>query len=158
MRAERRLKLSVTGIVARYAGIARERAFVTHALVLSLGFGALFAYLGGSPIVFIEIYHVTPPHYGMLFGMNACGYIVASQFTSRVLKWVGADRLLHVLVRVLLGLMVVLCVDVFTGFGGLPRAGGAVVLHVVVYGSGAAGGDDGGVERGMPRMPRVRRR
>ena len=34
----------------------------------------MFAYIAGSPFVFIDLYGVSPSHYGWLFGANALGY------------------------------------------------------------------------------------
>ena len=117
---ERRVVLGVGGLIKRYAFVARDRAFVTHALQGSLAMGALFAYLAGSPAVFIEQYHVTPTQYGMLFGVNSAGFILGSQISSRLLPRLGASRLLHGAVGLLLLAGLALTFDAFTGLGGLP--------------------------------------
>ena len=62
----------------------------------------MFAYIAGSPFVFIELYGVSPSHYGWLFGLNAFGLIAGSQWNARLLRrhapgWV-LDRGLKVLV------------------------------------------------------------
>jgi DHA1 family bicyclomycin/chloramphenicol resistance-like MFS transporter len=117
---ERRIILGVGGLVQRYILVARERGFLTHALQGSLAMGALFAYLGGSPTVYIQQYHVTPTHYGMFFGLNASGFIGGAQVSSRLLPRYGAQLVLHGATLVLLLAVSVLSFDAFTGFGGLP--------------------------------------
>jgi DHA1 family bicyclomycin/chloramphenicol resistance-like MFS transporter len=37
----------------------------------------MFAYIFGSPFVFMQIHGVRPDHYGWLFGWNALGLIAA---------------------------------------------------------------------------------
>ena len=64
----RRLRLGLGGLFARYVAILRERGFITHALTGGASTFGLFAYLGGSPAVFENIYHLAPVTYGALFG------------------------------------------------------------------------------------------
>lgn len=71
----------------------------------------MFAYIAGSPFVFIELYGVSPSHYGWLFGLNAFGLIAGSQWNARLLRrhapgWV-LDRGLKVLVAATAALLVV---------------------------------------------------
>jgi DHA1 family bicyclomycin/chloramphenicol resistance-like MFS transporter len=119
MPENRRIKLGLGGIVSRYLAIGRERSFATHALAGGLGMAGLFAYLGGSPAVFIEQYHVSPSHYGMIFGLNAAGYIGGSQINARLLAGLGAARVLRLAARGPLLAAMVLTLDAWTGFGGL---------------------------------------
>jgi DHA1 family bicyclomycin/chloramphenicol resistance-like MFS transporter len=116
---ERRIVLGFGGLLQRYALVASERTFLTHALQASLAMGAMFIYLGGSPTVFIKEYHLTPTQYGMLFGLNASGFIGGSQVSSRVLPRLGANRMLHGTMIMLLTAVLVLTFDAFTRFGGL---------------------------------------
>jgi len=116
---DRRVVLGIGGLLQRYALVATERSFLTHALQASLAMGAMFIYLGGSPIVFIEQYHVSPTHYGMLFGLNACGFIGGTQISSRVLPRFGANRMLHGVMILLIAAVLILTWDAFSGFGGL---------------------------------------
>jgi DHA1 family bicyclomycin/chloramphenicol resistance-like MFS transporter len=115
----RRIHLTLGGIASRYVGIAKERTFLTHALTGGFGLAALFSYLAGSPSAFIEQYHLTPAHYGMLFGLNSLGYITASQVNARILPRFGADRLLTATVLTFAAATVLLLVDAFTHFGGV---------------------------------------
>ena len=55
-----------------------------NTLSLSLATGGLFAYVGGSPFVFIQLFHVRPEHFGYYFGINAAGLITASQINGRL--------------------------------------------------------------------------
>jgi len=75
--------------------LLRDRWFVGHALAGSLGFGALFAYVAGSPFVLQGIYGVSPQLYSVLFAMNGVGLIAASQVNARLVGRFGPARLLR---------------------------------------------------------------
>lgn len=66
--------------------LVADRGFVVHAVIAASASAALFAYITGSPLVFIEIHHVSPSHFGWFFGANAAGYISASQLNARLVR------------------------------------------------------------------------
>jgi DHA1 family bicyclomycin/chloramphenicol resistance-like MFS transporter len=109
----RRIKLSLGAQIGRYSTIIRERGFVTRSLMGGCAMFAMFAYLGGSPSVFIDIYHLPPPLYGTLFGCCAAGYITGSQVNPRLLTRFGPDLVMRVAVRVFLFATLLLLVMAF---------------------------------------------
>ncbi len=54
----------------------------------------MFAYIAGSPFVFIKLYGVPAEHYGWLFGTNAAGFILMAQVNARLLAKRGPAFLL----------------------------------------------------------------
>jgi DHA1 family bicyclomycin/chloramphenicol resistance-like MFS transporter len=70
-----------------------------HFLRLALAGGAsqaaMFAYISGSPFVFIELFGVPPSRYGLLFGANAFGLIAASQLNRVLVPRFGVVRVLR---------------------------------------------------------------
>jgi len=54
----------------------------------------MFAYIAGSPFVFIKLYGVPAEHYGWLFGSNAAGFILVAQLNARLLAKRGPAFLL----------------------------------------------------------------
>lgn len=99
---DRRTRLSPGAQVARFGAILGERGFISHALMGSATLFAMFAYLGGSPPVFIDIYHLPPPVYGMLFGICAAAYIGGSQLNPGLLVRFGPRRVVRVATRAFL--------------------------------------------------------
>ena len=116
---QRRVKLGIGGLLARFVMIGRERSFVTHAAVGGFAMFGMFAYLGGSPGVFIEHFHLAPEHYGMLFGTCAAGFILGSQINARILPRFGLNRVLRVGSRSYCFATVLMVISAFTGWGGL---------------------------------------
>lgn len=68
-----------------YRFLLRDREFMGNALTGGFAQAGMFAYITGSPFVFIELYGVPPTSYGWLFGLNACGIIFGSQVNAHLL-------------------------------------------------------------------------
>jgi DHA1 family bicyclomycin/chloramphenicol resistance-like MFS transporter len=66
------------GLLAGYRRLAGNRSCVGHALVYGLGFGSAFAYISGSSLVLIGLYHVSPTAYGLLFACTALGIMAGA--------------------------------------------------------------------------------
>jgi DHA1 family bicyclomycin/chloramphenicol resistance-like MFS transporter len=99
-----RIRIHAASMLARYAHILRDRGFVTHVLMMSFYSFALFAYLGGSPTVFIDHYHFSPGQYALVFGCVASSYILCSQLNMRMVRRFDIDGTLHRMSSVYLGM------------------------------------------------------
>jgi DHA1 family bicyclomycin/chloramphenicol resistance-like MFS transporter len=86
-----RVPIHLTRMLARYVHIAGERGFITHVLMMSFYAFALFAYLGGSPTVFIDHYHFSPRNYALVFGSVSALYILCSQLNIRLVRRFDLD-------------------------------------------------------------------
>jgi DHA1 family bicyclomycin/chloramphenicol resistance-like MFS transporter len=115
---QRRVKLGPGAQLTRYAAILGERGFLTHALLGGFAMFGMFAFLAGSPPVFIEHFRLSPAAYGGLFGCCAAGFILSSQISPRLLPLVGADRLIRVAVRCFLCATLALTVIAFAQWKG----------------------------------------
>ena len=76
---EQRRRESVAVIAATYLRILRDREYLGWVLSGGLVFAGLFAYISGSSFVYIELFHVPPERFGLYFGANAIGLMIASQ-------------------------------------------------------------------------------
>ena len=77
------------GTLGRYLGLLRDREFLAYGLSGGVAMAGMFAYIAGSPFVFIELYGVPAEHYGWLFGSNAAGFILAAQVNARLMRYAG---------------------------------------------------------------------
>nr|WP_314493793.1 multidrug effflux MFS transporter [uncultured Pseudomonas sp.] len=93
----------LSGAGSAYLRLLRERVFVGHALTGGIAIAGMFAYIAGSPFVFITLYGVPAEHYGWLFGINAAGFILTAQVNARLLSRLGPATLLARAVWVYLG-------------------------------------------------------
>lgn len=76
---QRRLRESPREILGQYAMLLRHRVFIVNSFAGGLVLAGLFAYVGGSPYVFMDLFHVPEERFGIYFGANAAGLILASQ-------------------------------------------------------------------------------
>lgn len=76
----------LSSALGRYGRLLREPEFMFHALTGGMAMAGMFAYIAGSPFVFIQLYGIPAEHYGWLFGINSAGFILAAQFNSRFLR------------------------------------------------------------------------
>lgn len=83
---ERVVPLRWHTIVQNYRALFAHRGFMAHSLAGGFGQAGMFAYIIGSPRVFIELYGVDPKYYGLLFGTNALSLIICSQISARLLR------------------------------------------------------------------------
>ncbi|WP_158746133.1 multidrug effflux MFS transporter [Acidisphaera sp. L21] len=113
--AERRVKLGLVGLVSRYGTILRERTFFLYMSIGACVMFSMFAYLSGSPPVYIQLFDLSPPVYGMLFGICAAGYILGAQINPFFLRRFGASRVLRVAVRLFLASTIALVICAFAG-------------------------------------------
>ena len=84
--AERRRRDGPVEVVSVYLSIVRDRRFLSHALAGAVPMTGLFAYLVCSPAVLMERHGLGPVAYGMAFGANALGLIIASQVIARLVR------------------------------------------------------------------------
>jgi DHA1 family bicyclomycin/chloramphenicol resistance-like MFS transporter len=130
---ERRRRDGPGQVVAVYVQIATDRRFLAHALAGALPMLGLFGYLVASPHVLMGLHGLGPTQYGIAFGANAFGLILASQIIARLVRRI-APRVL--LVRALVVCAVAgLGVPVAVATGGLWPLLAALLLYMSVMGS-----------------------
>ncbi|KJV09312.1 hypothetical protein VZ95_12255 [Elstera litoralis] len=67
------------GVMRRsYHELIRNRTFMTYNIAIALGFSAMFAYITGSPFLFIRNFHLSPAEFGLLTMFNALGFMSGS--------------------------------------------------------------------------------
>ena len=76
--------------------LARDRRFMGLTVCFAACFGAVFAYISGSPFVIEDIFGLSPQLFGVLFAVNAVGLVTVSQVGGRLVSSVGPQRLLIV--------------------------------------------------------------
>ena len=92
----------LSGALRQYGRLLKDREFLGHALTGGIAMAGMFAYIAGSPFVFIKLYDVPAEHYGWLFGSNAAGFILVAQVNARLLAKRGPAFLLSRMVWVYL--------------------------------------------------------
>ena len=79
-----------------YGSILRQPHFLGYAVTGAAAQAGMFAYITGSPFVFIEHFGIPARHYGWVFGTNALGLIAVSQLNGMLLRKHAPEALLRV--------------------------------------------------------------
>ena len=117
---ERRAQHGVVEVWRNFVQLLTDREFVARSLTGGLYSASMFAYLAGSPFVFMEIYHVRPENFGFFFGSNAIGLVIASQINRLLLHRFGMEAILRVVLSVTVVAAMLVALQTFTGWGGFP--------------------------------------
>ena len=92
--AARRSSGGLRGTLGTFRALLSDARFIGYALSAGLAFGAMFAYIAGSPFVLQEIYGVSPQAFSLIFGTNALGFVAASQINGSLVGRIPPARLL----------------------------------------------------------------
>ena len=129
LNAEHRQPLRWRTVLSNYGLVLRHRKAMAGILASALVAGGMFAFISGSPYVYIQYFGVSPQHYGLLFGLNVLFLMVVTYLNGRLVKRVGMLPML----RIGLGLMgvasLVLLFNGLLGWGGLW----SIVIPVSCY-------------------------
>lgn len=85
-------RLSVAGIFAGYAALARHRGFLAWLALMSLTYGGLFAYISGSSFVLQGVYHLGEVAFGVAFAIGVGGYIAGTLIAQVLVPRLGLER------------------------------------------------------------------
>jgi MFS transporter, DHA1 family, multidrug resistance protein len=84
--ADKTLSLKPKRVLGDFLSVLKNPVFLTYAFAASTAQAGLFAYITGSPYVFMELFGLSETHYGWVFGLNACGFIAGSQANNLAMK------------------------------------------------------------------------
>ena len=93
----------LSGALRQYGRLLADPVYMGHALTGGIAIAGMFAYIAGSPFIFITLYGVPAEHFGGRFGTNAAGFILVAQVNARLLAKRGPAFLLSRAVWVYLG-------------------------------------------------------
>jgi DHA1 family bicyclomycin/chloramphenicol resistance-like MFS transporter len=124
---QRRRSASPRAIVASYRALLGNARFRGYTASAGISFAGYFAYISGSPFVFIELFHVPADVYGYLFGGNVLGMMALSTLNSRMVGNAGIDVMLQ------RGLVLAACAGVALLAVGISGAGGLVALYAALF-------------------------
>ncbi len=134
---ERRTRAGLGAALRSYAEILTNRGYLGYAIAGGLASSAMFAYISGSPFVFIELNGVAPERFGLLFGTNAIGLIAAAQVNRWLLTRYDGVQILKTALSFTALMGILLVIVTATGIGGFPAL--LVVLFFCIASTGLVG-------------------
>ncbi|MBZ5857332.1 multidrug effflux MFS transporter [Flavihumibacter profundi] len=104
------LSLKPQQILNSFLLVLKQPQFFTYAFSGAIAAAGLFAYLAGSPFVFMKIYMVSEKQYGWIFALIAAGLITSSQLNNVLLRKYNSAQIIRVvlLVQTTIGLLLFL--------------------------------------------------
>jgi MFS transporter, DHA1 family, multidrug resistance protein len=90
------LSLKPKNILGGFFNVLKEPQFYTYALTGSIASSGLYAYISGSPYVFMELYKVSEKQYGWIFAIIALGLIGSSQLNTVLLRTYKSEKIIRV--------------------------------------------------------------
>lgn len=132
--ADRRTAESLAASFGRYGSLVRDRRLLGYAATGAFFYGAVYAYIAGTPFAYIDYHHVDPQHYGVLFGAGIAGIMAANLVNARLVGRFGSDRLMRFGAAVAAAAGTWVAIDAATDWGGL--AGLVVPLFVFASANG----------------------
>jgi DHA1 family bicyclomycin/chloramphenicol resistance-like MFS transporter len=135
--SERRNRTGLGAALRAYGGLLGDGRYMGFAVAGGLASAAMFAYISGSPFVFIELNGVPPEYFGLLFGTNALGLIAASQLNRWLLTRYTGLRILNAALGVTAASSLALLAITVAGVGGF--VGLLVLLFFCIASTGMVG-------------------
>ena len=88
------LSLKPKPIITNFYSVFKQPQFYTYAIAGGVASASQYAYLSGSPDVFIDFYHVSQKQYGWIFAFIAAGLIGSSQVNSIMLRRFTSEQVI----------------------------------------------------------------
>ncbi|HEX6892774.1 MAG TPA: multidrug effflux MFS transporter, partial [Chryseolinea sp.] len=121
-------------IILTFINVVRNPQFATYTFSGAFAFATLFIYVAGSPVIFMEMYHVSPQAYGGIFALLSVGFIGGSQLNIWLNRTYSSARIFQVALvcQVITSFLFLICV--FYGWIGLNATIGMFFICLTCVG------------------------
>lgn len=93
---DKTLSLKPKPIISNFLEVLREPQFYTYSITGAIAFAGLFAYVSGSPIVFMEVFKIDGKVYGWIFAFLSVGFIGSGQVNTLMLRRFTSEQIVNV--------------------------------------------------------------
>jgi MFS transporter, DHA1 family, multidrug resistance protein len=104
-------------LLRNYGAVLKEPQFTVFALASAFALSGLLAYVAGSPIIFMEVFKVSPQRFGMIFAILATGFIGSNQFNVLLLRRFTSVQVFSGALLVGFPVALVFLIGAIAGFG-----------------------------------------
>jgi len=94
--AQARGDIRAKTIALNYLHLLRDRRYLGYVLTGAAIWGAMFAYVTGTPFVYIVYFHLSPQTFSFLFAANVFGMMAITFLNTKLLRTHSSDALLRV--------------------------------------------------------------
>ncbi|KAB7731139.1 Bcr/CflA family efflux MFS transporter [Rudanella paleaurantiibacter] len=93
--ADPSISLRPQAVLGNFFTVLRQPQFMTYAFAGGLSTASSFAYIAGSPDVFMNLYHVSEQQYGWIFAFLAIAVLAPNQLNHVLLKRFSNEQIVH---------------------------------------------------------------
>ncbi len=93
---DRGISLHPAQLLRTYLHVWKQPQFVTYGIAGAFSFSGLFSYVAGSPILFMDGYHVSAQTFGAIFAVLTGGFIAGSQLNVFLLRRFTSSRIFSI--------------------------------------------------------------
>ena len=111
-----------------FLSILRQPQFLTYSLSGAFAFSSLFIYVAGSPVIFMEVFGVSPKAYGGIFALLSVGFIGGSQLNILLNKKYSSEHIFKIALSVLVVTSIIFLAGAWNDWYGLEST---IVLFFV---------------------------
>ncbi|MFD2933102.1 Bcr/CflA family multidrug efflux MFS transporter [Spirosoma flavum] len=131
------LSLRPKAVLSSFLTVLKQPQFLTYAVASGVATSAPFAYISGSPDVFMNIYKVSERQYGWIFAFLAIALIAPTQLNRIFLKRFNSEQIIYttLIYQSVVGLLLVLG----TWAGWYGQYGLIIMLFLFLCGQGLTG-------------------
>ncbi len=126
---EKRVKASLGHAFSNYLTLLGNRSYMRFTLCVTFYYVAAYAFIVGSPAVYISYFGVDPQHYGWLFAVNILGLVAISTLNKRLVQKVKLETLLKGASFIAAMMTLMMCVMLKTH----PTAIAALAICIFVF-------------------------
>ena len=130
------VSLRLRPIFHNYAAVLNEPQFITYALSGAFAFSGLLVYVASSPIIFMEVFHVSAQKFGAIFAGLATGFIGSNQINVLLLRKFSSEQIFRATLLVECPVALLLLVGTVCGWFGLEMT--LVLLFISLSSLGLA--------------------
>ncbi len=125
---EKRQPFHFRTTAGNFASLFRHKKVFSYMVASGFSFSGMFSFLSSGPFVYIDLYGVSPQHFGYYFALNVVFLFLTTYTNSSVVRCLGANQMFRIglLIQFVVGIALVVIYALDLGF--LP-----LVLGVAIY-------------------------
>lgn len=111
--------LKPSSIVKSYTSIIKNPQFGVYTFTGAVAYSGLYAYISGSPYVFMILFKVSENYYSWIFAIIAGGLIGSSQLNNFLLRRFSSENIIKIVLYIQNGVGIILAVTSIFGLNNL---------------------------------------
>ena len=116
----KRSEKSILSQYKNYAVLLKNWGFMKYTICVTFFYIAAYAFIAGSPYVYIDLFGLAPEHYAYFFGLNIIGIALLSALNKRLVNVVPLEKLLRYASTISAASAIITVILMALGFTSLP--------------------------------------